>query len=105
MAAVDRIGGVTTNDVGCSGCAGGPCTAEPGRHDFPLAGRRLVLASVGLFVGPSVLAIAGAAWYRGSGAAQLGGALGGLVVGMAVAVVGARRWCRMDRTESAKTSG
>ena len=105
MAAIDRIGGVTTNDVGCSGCPGGPCPGEPGRHDVPLGGWRLVLASMGLFVGPCVLAIAGAAWCRGSGAAQLGGALGGLFVGMAVAVVGARRWCRMDTTESAKTSG
>ena len=95
----------TTDDLACPGCPSGDCPAGQDRDDSPLSGWRLVLASTVLFLGPSILAIAGAAWFRGKEWAQLCGAIGGLGVGMAVAMLAAKRLGRAETAESAKTSG
>lgn len=92
----------TTDGLACSGCPLGDCPAS--QDESPLSGWRLVLASMGPFLGPPVLAIAGAAWFGGSQGAQLLGALAGLGIGIAAAIVAARRWGRAATGEPIKTS-
>ncbi len=94
----------TTDGLACSGCPIGDCPAEEGRDDSPLTGRRLVLASMVLLLGPCVLAIAGAAWFPGNEWAQFCGALVGLGMGMGAAMVAAKRLWRADKAEATKTS-
>jgi hypothetical protein len=74
---------------GCSGCAAAESAAGPGR-EVPLVGGRFVAASVGFFLGPLVLAVAGAFCSGRDGGRQLLGAIAGLAAGMAVSVVVAR---------------
>ena len=52
-----------------------------------LSGWRLGLASIGLFLVPMALAIAGAALLGGSGSAQFIGAIAGLILGVAASTV------------------
>jgi len=69
----------------CAGCS--CCSAEaPGPTEGTIRGPRLVLVSMGLFLGPIVLAIAGAALSPAGESAQLLGALGGLAVGMVASI-------------------
>jgi hypothetical protein len=87
----------------CRGCAMGECPASGEAEEAgPVAGWRLGMASLGLFVGPVVLAILGAACCRGSQAGQLLGGVAGLVVGMIGSVVIARRLPRLLRVEPPK---
>ena len=51
------------------------------------SGWRMVLASVGLFLGPIALAIVGALLAGATADARAAGALGGLVLGMAISVI------------------
>ena len=75
------------NSSGCSRCA--PCDSPTpeGTGDPPLSGWRLALASMGLFLAPGILAIAGAVCSSGSQGAQFLGAIAGLAIGMTGAVV------------------
>ena len=70
--------------TGCGPCR--RCWADLGEADGP-SGWRLVLASVGLFLGPVVLAIAGVLLAGAEAEARTAGAVGGLVLGMAISVV------------------
>jgi hypothetical protein len=90
--------------LACSDCPISDCPTGQGQDNLPLSGRRLVLASTGLFLSPCVLAIAGAAWFCGNEGAQFCGALAGLGVGMAAAAFAARRLGRAETAESTKTS-
>ena len=85
---------------GCHGCAMCECPAAEGVG--PVSGWRLGLAAMGLFLGPIVLAIVGAACCRESQAGQLLGAVAGLVVGMVGAVAIARLFPRLLQVESPK---
>ena len=51
------------------------------------SGRRMILASAGLFLGPIVLAIAGALLAGAAADARAAGAVGGLLLGMAISVI------------------
>ncbi len=87
----------------CHGCAMRECPASADAEVAgPVSGWRLGLASLGLFVGPVVLAILGAACFRGSQAGQLLGGVAGLVAGMIGSVVIARRLPRLLRMEPPK---
>lgn len=74
-----------TNCSVCSGTDDGPLPQKG-----LLRGGRFVLASVGLFLAPIVLAILGAAWCGESVHRQVFGAIGGLGLGMVGAVAIAR---------------
>ena len=95
----------STDGLACSGCPIGDCPADQGHDDSPLSGGRLVLASMVLFLGPCILAIAGAAWFRGNEWEQFCGALAGLGLGIAAATVAAKRLGRADTAEPTKTGG
>lgn len=81
----------------CSACGRDDCPANDYQHDSSLAGWRLGLASIGLFLGPVVLAIAGAMCFDKSYGAQCLGALAGLGVGMSGPMLAARLRHRGDR--------
>lgn len=70
----------------CPGCAATQSAADPAAEES-LAGGRFVAASIGYFLGPLALAIAGSFCSGEEGGRQLLGALAGLVAGMVVAVV------------------
>jgi hypothetical protein len=70
----------------CSGCPVTDCPAEDEPEGPLLAGWQLGLVSLGLFLGPVVLAIAGAFCGGDSPAAQLAGAIAGLGLGAACSV-------------------
>lgn len=81
----------------CSTCAaanaealGRPESDGPERRQLPLAGSRFVVASIGYFLGPLVLAVAGASFAGQSGGRQLFGAVAGLATGMMVSGLAAR---------------
>jgi hypothetical protein len=63
-----------------------------------MAGWPFVLASVGAFVVPLAMAVAGACWFRHDPAAQLAAGVGGLCLGMMLAGVTAT--LRRRRTEA-----
>ena len=65
----------------CSGCSVAARRGEAGPDDWPFQRRPLALASIGLFLGPSILALVGAACFSSSPESQLLGATTGLVVG------------------------
>ena len=54
-------------------------------------------ASAAWFLGPLVLAVAGATWWDQSGPSQLAGALGGLALGMAVSIAAVRLLVRSGK--------
>ena len=83
-----------------AGCSG-PCrscwanleaTAGP-------SGRRMILASVGLFLGPIVLAIVGALLAGATADARTAGAVSGLLLGMAISVIVGRLIRRHEPTQ------
>jgi len=63
------------------------------------SGRRMILASVGLFLGPIVLAIVGALLAGGTADARAAGAVGGLLLGMAISVMVGRLIGRHQPTQ------
>ena len=67
-----------------------------------LSGWRLGLASIGLFLAPIALAIAGAALFERSGGAQLIGAIAGLILGAAASTVVA--WFVHSRNRGSRQS-
>ena len=89
-------------EVSCSDCSGrsiqdGPADDDP--DSLALSGGPLGLASMGLFVGPGVLAILGAMCFAESPGGQLVGAVAGLGLGMAGSVVLARLLRGANRSE------
>ena len=71
----------------CPGCHGGipeDCSAHDAEGRPPLSGWRLALISLGMFLGPAVLAVLGAACGGGSGMRQFLGGTAGLGLGMGV---------------------
>ena len=89
---------------GCLGCPVQDCPAGDREDDLPVSGWRLGLSAMGLFLGPSVLAIVGAMCYGNSRGAQFLGAIAGLVIGMTASVVLAKLLRRADKAESTKKS-
>ena len=86
--------------IGCARCATCPiqdCPAQDEQGAPALYGRRLALASMGLFVSPVVLAIAGAAAAGGSESAQFAGGVAGLGVGLVASVAFAKLLHRGNR--------
>jgi len=81
---------------GCFGCPVSDCRAETGAGGGGLAGWRLAVVSVGLFLGPIVLALVGAVCFWPGPEGQLLGAVGGLVVGVGVSIAVARLTRRVD---------
>jgi hypothetical protein len=81
-------------------CATGPsdCNACGRRHGGAdasppsqlMTGWRFVWTSVGVFLVPLALAVAGACWFRNDPARQVAAGLGGLCLGMALAGAAAR---------------
>ena len=71
----------------CSRCPIQECPAKDDAEGALLSGWRLGLASVGLFLGPVLLAIAGAMVSTESRTAQFLGAMAGLGAGLVGAVV------------------
>jgi hypothetical protein len=67
----------------CSGCPLKNCPLEDRSAGSPAAGWRLGLVSLGLFLGPVVLAIVGAVSFGGTPGTQLAGAIAGLGLGLA----------------------
>lgn len=89
-----------TSSRACPGCPIEDCRLGDGSDASLPSGWRLVLAATGLFLGPGVLAILGAACFPESQAAQFAGAMAGLGAGMAASVAIAKRFHRHCRTES-----
>jgi len=67
---------------GCPGCRAQDHSASEGPDKMLPSGWRLGLVSMGLFLAPCILAIVGAACFGKSHAAQLSGAVTGLLAGM-----------------------
>lgn len=78
--------------VDCAGCTtcGSSEGCAPPAEDGPFRGWHLVLISAGLFLGPVGLAIAGAILAGDRPAAQLLGAVTGLLLGMGAAILTAK---------------
>ena len=79
-----------TAQPACLGCPVSDCRAEAGPDGGLLAGWRLAVVSVGLFLGPILLAIVGAACFSSGPESQLLGAMAGLVAGTGGSVAAAR---------------
>jgi len=78
------------------------CLTGGGNDDWTLSGWGLGWCSVGLFLGPGVLAIAGAVCCGESQGAQFVGATGGLLIGMTGSVVFAKLRGRAGSAKSPK---
>ena len=87
---------------GCRGCPIEDCPAGDWEDDSALSGWGLGLSSMGLFLGPGVLAIVGAICCGESRGAQFLGATAGLVIGMTGSVVLAKLLRRAGNAKSAK---
>jgi hypothetical protein len=76
----------------CTGCTtcGSPEGCGPPAEDGPFRGWHLVLISAGLFLGPVGLAIVGAILGGDRPAAQLLGAVTGLLLGMGAGILAAK---------------
>ncbi len=66
---------------GCGGCGSGDCPMGTAVTAPALDGKRFVLASLAVFIGPLLLAIAGAIGWGSTVEGQLVGAASGLVLG------------------------
>jgi len=86
----------------CRGCPIEDCPAGDWKDDLTLSGWGLGLSSMGLFLGPGVLAIVGAVCCGESQGAQFLGATAGLVIGMTGSVVLAKLLRRAGSAKSAK---
>jgi len=75
---------------GCRGCLVPDHSSDEGQDRALPSGWRLGIVSIGLFLGPCILAIVGAACFGKSHAAQLSGAVTGLLAGMIGSVAVAR---------------
>lgn len=82
---------------GCSGCLVSDCRAEAEPDGGPLAGWRLAGVSMGLFLGPILLAVVGTVCFSTGPERQSLGAMSGLVAGIGGSVVVARLMRRVDR--------
>lgn len=85
------------NRTGCSRCRIGRCPLAPCPSDPVLAGWRLTLASLWLFLGPVVLAIVGAMMVGEDRGAQLLGAMIGMSMGMLGSIFARRLLRREDK--------
>lgn len=83
----------------CSGCPIEVCPVETGQSGRTLDGWRLALCSMGMFLGPVVLAIAGAAAFGESAAARFAGAVVGLCTGLIASALVGRLVSRSQREE------
>ena len=77
---------------GCGGChLADVCAGQPARAPGPYRGTSLVVASLLYFLGPAGLALAGASVAGDGSLQQLAGGLAGLLAGMLIAALAARR--------------
>ena len=76
----------------CHGCADQRCATGQPASEPTVCGTRLVLASVVCFLVPLVFALVGTVLFRFSPTAQLLGATAGLVIGMFLWGLVARRF-------------
>ncbi|NQU20225.1 MAG: hypothetical protein HQ567_03010 [Candidatus Nealsonbacteria bacterium] len=74
----------------CTGCPGAGGGNETGPDVGTLAGWRLAAVSIGLFLGPILLALIGAACFSARAESQLLGAIAGLLIGIGGSVAVAR---------------
>lgn len=65
-----------------------------------MAGWRFALTSLGVFVVPLALAVAGACWFSDTPARQLAAGVGGLFLGMTLAGMTARLMHRRSEANS-----
>lgn len=93
-----------TDCPGCSSCQVPEHSAGESPDKTLPSGWRLGLVSMGLFLGPCILAIVGATSLGESHGAQLSGAVAGLVAGMTGSVAIARLLDRAGKAESTKRS-
>jgi hypothetical protein len=89
---------------GCSGCPTDDCPPEHGADAGLLSGWRLVLAWMGVGLGPVVLAILASACAGEGQGAQFAAGLAGLGGGMIASVVVARRLRPAGECESTTES-
>lgn len=89
---------------GCSGCTADDSPPQHGEQAGRLSGWRLVLAWVGVGLGPVVLAIAASAWAGEGQGAQLAAGLAGLGAGMIASMLVARRLYPPSHRESTTES-
>jgi len=84
----------------CQGCSVSDCRAEAKPDGSLLAGWRLAMVSMGLFLGPVILAIVGTVCFSSGPESQLLGAMAGLVAGSggSIAIAGLVR--RVDARNS-----
>ena len=74
----------------CAGCSVADCRGQAELEAGHLTGWRLVAASMGLFIGPILLALTGAACLASRPGSQLLGAMTGLLLGIGGSVTVAR---------------
>lgn len=86
MTAAPAQGEICRDPKGCGGCT----LCESGEPELPYSGPTVVWGALGLFVMPLLLAALGALVFRGHAAAQLGGGVAGLALGMGLAWLGYR---------------
>jgi len=80
----------------CPGCSVGDCRDEAEPDAGTLTGWRLAAVSMGLFLGPILLALIAAACFSSRPESQLLGALTGLSIGIGGSVAVARLVRRSD---------
>ena len=74
----------------CAGCLVADCRSESKADVGTLSGWRLVVVSMGLFLGPILLALTGAACLASRPESQLLGAMAGLLLGIGGSVAVAK---------------
>ena len=79
-----------TSQPQCAGCSVTDCRGESEAYSGTLSGWRLAVASMGLFLGPILAALTGAACFASRPESQLLGAIVGLLLGIGVSVAVAK---------------
>jgi len=80
----------------CDGCSVPQCRVAAASDDRLPSGWRLAVTSMGLFLGPIVLALAGAACFPSKVECQLAGAMIGLAAGIGGSIAVAKLMRRFE---------
>jgi len=92
----EDCGSYGTSRSNCSDCSISDCRVDVVPEGSPLAGWRLVAASIGLFLGPILLALAGTICFSSGPELQLLGAAAGLIVGIGGSIAAVKFMRRVD---------